>query len=305
MNIQSALCFWLGSLDSRVAAGHKDVGGTHDIRFCFRRKLVRAFIGLPPNRQGIWLVRLQPYPAQGLPASDLTIAGYSGRRRGECAMPAQFGGSGSEYPLWRRITRPYRPGATSTPRDAILLLRDAGGKFHARMARREDVQRFPLVLRTELEKHDPCARLIALDRTVKLPEALFAKPLPGNPLAVQEAKETRRQREYLDGARREINRELMVRNQTLVRDAKRSRPCVCQVCGLSFAEMYGDLGDGFIEGHHKKSLAAAPRGGKRLTVDDIVLVCSNCHRMLHRGRKIMDWRRLRQRVLGLRRKARK
>jgi hypothetical protein len=76
------------------------------------------------------------------------------------------------------------------------------------------------------------------------------------------------------------------RNQRLVECAKRRRrerdPLLrCQVCGFSFAEVYGDVGEGFIEAHHTRPLAKkkSPAGTR---VEDLALVCSNCHRILHR-----------------------
>lgn len=55
----------------------------------------------------------------------------------------------------------------------------------------------------------------------------------------------------------------------------------CMVCGMSFGEVYGPLGEGFIHIHHKDPLSD---GGKREVdpVRDLVPVCANCHAMLHR-----------------------
>lgn len=61
---------------------------------------------------------------------------------------------------------------------------------------------------------------------------------------------------------------------------KQSAP-VCEVCGFDFGEQYGSVGQGYIECHHVEPLA---RSGPRTTYqEDLVLVCANCHRMLHRG----------------------
>ncbi len=57
----------------------------------------------------------------------------------------------------------------------------------------------------------------------------------------------------------------------------------CQVCGMSFAERYGDLGEGYIEVHHLKPVSDYEG---EVVVDpktDMAVVCPNCHRMLHRG----------------------
>lgn len=56
----------------------------------------------------------------------------------------------------------------------------------------------------------------------------------------------------------------------------------CEVCGFEFGDTYGDQGRGFIECHHIQPLGAA-RGLVRTRLSDLALVCSNCHRMLHRG----------------------
>ena len=55
----------------------------------------------------------------------------------------------------------------------------------------------------------------------------------------------------------------------------------CEVCGFSFFEKYGLLGQGFIEAHHLKPLNETKE--TKTTKDDIALVCSNCHKMIHKG----------------------
>ena len=57
----------------------------------------------------------------------------------------------------------------------------------------------------------------------------------------------------------------------------------CEICGFDFQEKYGDIGEDFIEGHHTIPVSELNEG--HITrIDDIALVCSNCHRMLHRRR---------------------
>ena len=54
----------------------------------------------------------------------------------------------------------------------------------------------------------------------------------------------------------------------------------CEACGFDFGEVYGERGEGFIECHHVKPLHEAGQTTTRLS--DLALVCSNCHRMIHR-----------------------
>lgn len=54
----------------------------------------------------------------------------------------------------------------------------------------------------------------------------------------------------------------------------------CEICGFSFLENYGEIGRGFIEGHHKKPIYELSKE-TIIRSDDIVMVCSNCHSMIH------------------------
>ena len=58
----------------------------------------------------------------------------------------------------------------------------------------------------------------------------------------------------------------------------------CEVpnCGFDFEAVYGRLGTGFAEVHHLRPLADmdAP---VETTLDDLAVVCANCHRMIHLG----------------------
>lgn len=57
----------------------------------------------------------------------------------------------------------------------------------------------------------------------------------------------------------------------------------CKVCGFNFQEKYGEWGKDFIEVHH--SIPLAENGERETDVKkDLTVVCSNCHRMIHRKR---------------------
>lgn len=76
------------------------------------------------------------------------------------------------------------------------------------------------------------------------------------------------------------------RNATLVNNLKTHRKQIdpmlrCEICGFSFIEKYGDIGDGFIEAHHKIPLSTL-EDSTITRENDLILVCSNCHRMLHK-----------------------
>lgn len=84
---------------------------------------------------------------------------------------------------------------------------------------------------------------------------------------------------YVSHLRRERNR--------FVIEAKKAQALatygrlLCEVCAFDFGAFYGELGEGFCEVHHTIPLAALD--GKRVTtLAELAILCSNCHRVLHR-----------------------
>lgn len=55
----------------------------------------------------------------------------------------------------------------------------------------------------------------------------------------------------------------------------------CELCGFDFEKTYGSIGKGFIECHHKLPISTLDT--ETITnLDDLQLLCSNCHRMEHK-----------------------
>jgi hypothetical protein len=92
----------------------------------------------------------------------------------------------------------------------------------------------------------------------------------------------------VEGRRRLVQHFQIERKPSVVRDAKRKWAaldpllrCVC--CKFSFKERFGKRGEDFVEAHHKKPFADLKRDEiVRTAVQDLVPVCANCHRMLHK-----------------------
>lgn len=59
------------------------------------------------------------------------------------------------------------------------------------------------------------------------------------------------------------------------------RVSFCEVCSFDFEKKYGQRGKDYIEAHHKTPISKL-EGPITVTIDDLSMVCSNCHRMLHR-----------------------
>ena len=56
----------------------------------------------------------------------------------------------------------------------------------------------------------------------------------------------------------------------------------CEACAFDFAGAFGELGEGFIEAHHRVPVHKLD-GTVKTKAQDLALVCPNCHRMLHRS----------------------
>ncbi len=93
--------------------------------------------------------------------------------------------------------------------------------------------------------------------------------------------------EYGEGKRQLKQHIVRERNPLLVQAAKKkfkqahNGKLFCEICGFDFFLTYGDIGEDYIEVHHKKPLSKMEEGGTT-KLEDVAVVCSNCHRMIHR-----------------------
>jgi hypothetical protein len=77
---------------------------------------------------------------------------------------------------------------------------------------------------------------------------------------------------------RERDRGLRKRKISSVRQA--DKPISCEVCGFDFGLVYGERGQDYCEVHHRAPLHHT---GQTITkLEDLAVLCANCHRMIHR-----------------------
>ena len=62
---------------------------------------------------------------------------------------------------------------------------------------------------------------------------------------------------------------------------------ICEVCKFDFVSRYGELGKGFCEVHHKNPLSEVDNE-TQTSLEDLAIVCANCHRMIHRSQPMMS-----------------
>lgn len=104
--------------------------------------------------------------------------------------------------------------------------------------------------------------------------------------------------EYTEARRLASERYFFSRNPKLIRLAKERAGGVCQICGFNFADVYGELGEGYCEVHHLNPLSERSdqewSEGLRTSLDEVAVLCANCHRMVHRKRPALSLEELGQ-----------
>lgn len=80
--------------------------------------------------------------------------------------------------------------------------------------------------------------------------------------------------------RMHISRE---RNAKISNWIKQQRGYICEVCGIKLEEYYGNIGKDYIEAHHLKPVAERKNSSVEVTKEDFVVLCPNCHRMIHKS----------------------
>ncbi len=88
---------------------------------------------------------------------------------------------------------------------------------------------------------------------------------------------------------RERDRKLVItkKNKFLKENSKLH----CEACGFDFRQRYGERGADFIECHHTKPVSELETNGKT-KISDLVLLCSNCHRIVHRKKPWLSFEEL-------------
>ncbi len=91
-----------------------------------------------------------------------------------------------------------------------------------------------------------------------------------------------------------------IERKSCVKEVKKIHGLKCECCGLNFEERYGKLGKGFIEVHHLIPLSSLKLGECKEydPHKDFAVLCSNCHRMIHRQSDPSDIDALRKQLKG-------
>lgn len=91
--------------------------------------------------------------------------------------------------------------------------------------------------------------------------------------------------ERFEGEKKERLSNYYERNPNLRADAVKIHGTICSVCGFNFKEIYGEIGEGYIEVHHLIPISSLSVRRKVDPKTEMAVLCSNCHRMIHRDPK--------------------
>lgn len=79
-----------------------------------------------------------------------------------------------------------------------------------------------------------------------------------------------------------IERDRGLRNKKIIEFLKTNGELFCEVCGFNFSRKYSFLKHNIIEVHHIRPLSELTEKTK-VALDDLILLCSNCHFAVHQG----------------------
>ncbi len=103
-------------------------------------------------------------------------------------------------------------------------------------------------------------------------EASEREPLPQSPIAPAL---------FREGRERWGETRSFVRDPRLVRLAKERADGFCECCGLDTRSLDPKIGHRVLECHHNDPLATRDRKSNETSLEDVTVVCANCHRLLH------------------------
>ncbi len=100
--------------------------------------------------------------------------------------------------------------------------------------------------------------------------------------------------QYPEGAKKQITVNAYERNRAARQKCLDIKGLDCSVCEMSFEQIYGEIGKGFIHVHHIKPLSEIGENYTVNPIEDLSPVCPNCHAMLHRNKEPLTIAKLKE-----------
>lgn len=89
--------------------------------------------------------------------------------------------------------------------------------------------------------------------------------------------------EWIEDLTKYRTHKVVERNRSLSKRVKQLQGYTCKACDFNFEFRYGEIGKEFIEAHHCVPISSLDKDKILLDpIQDFTVLCSNCHRMIHR-----------------------
>jgi len=251
--------------------------------YCFLAKLVKAY--LPEHKRIFWTIRQKYFVGHTSIGDVVYIWRSDGDDKGTGGIIAKCTIEGPEEwvtewdnKYWK--VEPNSNGGWGVPLDINELRLKRG------MILRTDLVQDPLLKNLRVIRMPAETNYLLNEKEAELLDNLWSLNNSGPDFMADEGIP------FIEGKtfyawhrKRERNRELVkyVKKKTMLEKGELR----CIVCDFSFLETYGKTGENFIEAHHTKAISDMGEN-EETKPEDIALVCSNCHRMLHYRRLTMD-----------------
>jgi hypothetical protein len=98
--------------------------------------------------------------------------------------------------------------------------------------------------------------------------------------SIDETHKVSDKQDALEGEKFKAETTFRKRSRALIEAKKANSDGRCEACGFSFGERYGEIGRDCLVAHHINAIAGRSTASKK-TLDDIVLLCPNCHAVIH------------------------
>ena len=198
----------------------------------------------------------------------------------------EAGSTGHNYPnQWEGpLLRWYTKGGTSLGNPSVQALLSDESAVHL-FTREKARDSFMYVGQVEAESYEDVSPVLIRWRVVDKDSALLHSYGEVDGSIV-----------YQEGALKQVT------VNSRERDPRARRACIehhglaCCVCGMTFREMYGELGGDFIHVHHLEPIGSMEGGEEREVdpINDLRPVCPNCHAMMHKRKHPISPEELKQ-----------
>jgi 5-methylcytosine-specific restriction endonuclease McrA len=142
------------------------------------------------------------------------------------------------------------------------------------------VRQTPIAMQVRARRHPT-------SKTVELLERLLSHN-------AEDIEQLERDSAVREGKQRKVTLSRRERSRKLRTHLLATRGHHCEICGFDFVKRYGEFAKHCVEIHHLELMSSSGRQGRMTSLEDLIVVCPNCHRALHQFGNSADWKAFRR-----------